>query len=204
MQWQRRLCLSSLSAAAGASRPCGTAPSSANSAVRRRNSSCSNKACRRGRSASAGISSSSDKGNGTCRSSATSFHESRASAQWARMFSRRFFWGIAAALSSTASNEPQSRSNCAAVLGPMPGIPGILSAESPVKASRSWTFCGLSTSQRSHTSCGPYSLLRMVSIIQTRSLTSCIRSLSVETMLTSQPSRCCAAVASVAITSSAS
>ncbi len=74
----------------------------------------------------------------------------------------------------------------AAVFTPMPGTPGTLSTESPHSA---WTSITLSgpTPKRSRTSASPIGRFLIGSSIVTRSLTSCIRSLSDETMVTTAP-----------------
>ena len=82
--------------------------------------------------------------------------------------------------------------SCAAVFTPMPGTPGTLSVESPISA---WTSITLSgpTPNFSTTSAGPMRLSFIVSYMVTQSFTSCIRSLSDDTMvavaLASQASR---------------
>ena len=69
---------------------------------------------------------------------------------------------------------------------PMPGAPGTLSTLSPHSACTSTTFSG-GTPNFSITSGGPMRTFFMVSSIETRSPTSCIRSLSEETITTSPP-----------------
>ena len=82
--------------------------------------------------------------------------------------------------------------SCAAVLTPMPGTPGTLSDESPISDCTSITFSG-PTPNFSITSARPIRLSFMVSYMVTQSFTSCMRSLSDETMvevaLASQASR---------------
>ena len=90
----------------------------------------------------------------------------------------------------------------AAVFTPMPGTPGTLSVESPIRACTSMTFAG-GTPKRSITSSSPITLFFMVSYMRTPGRTSCIRSLSEETMVTSAPASC-ASRAYVAMRSSAS
>ena len=51
--------------------------------------------------------------------------------------------------------DPYLLSNLAAVLGPMPGTPGMLSALSPIRPSKSMTCSVRSMPNRSHTSAGP-------------------------------------------------
>ena len=58
--------------------------------------------------------------------------------------------------SSRVSIDPYFASNLAAVLGPMPGTPGMLSALSPIKPSKSMTCSVRSMPKRSHTSAGPH------------------------------------------------
>ena len=74
----------------------------------------------------------------------------------------------------------------AAVLTPMPGTPGTLSVESPASACTSTTFSG-GTPNFSITSGMPMRRSFMVSYITTLSVTSCIRSLSDETMVVVAP-----------------
>ena len=76
--------------------------------------------------------------------------------------------------------------SCAAVLTPMPGTPGTLSVESPISDCTSMTFSG-GTPNFSITSAGPIFLSFMVSNMTTPSVTSCIRSLSEETMVAVAP-----------------
>ncbi len=68
----------------------------------------------------------------------------------------------------------------------MPGTPGTLSTESPASACTSTTRSG-PTPNFSRTSSGPMVRFFMASIMATPSPTSCIRSLSDETMVTSAP-----------------
>ena len=76
--------------------------------------------------------------------------------------------------------------SCAAVLTPIPGTPGTLSVESPISACTSITFSG-PTPKRSSTSSRPIRRSFMVSYITTVSPTSCIRSLSDDTMVVVAP-----------------
>jgi hypothetical protein len=77
--------------------------------------------------------------------------------------------------------------NSAAVFTPTPGTPGTLSMESPASACTSATFSG-GTPNRSITSAPPMRLFFMVSSSSTvPSNTSCIRSLSDDTMVTRAP-----------------
>ena len=69
---------------------------------------------------------------------------------------------------------------------PMPGTPGTLSVESPASACTSTTFSG-GTPNFSITSAMPMRRSFMVSYIVTLSVTSCIRSLSEETMVVVAP-----------------
>ena len=68
----------------------------------------------------------------------------------------------------------------------MPGTPGTLSVESPISACTSMTLSG-GTPNFSITSARPIFLSFMVSNMTTRSLTSCIKSLSDETMVAVAP-----------------
>ena len=72
----------------------------------------------------------------------------------------------------------------AAVLTPMPGTPGTLSVGSPASACTSITLSG-PTPNFSNTSAAPIGRDFMGSYMLTPSPTSCIRSLSEETMTTS-------------------
>ena len=74
--------------------------------------------------------------------------------------------------------------NWEAVLGPIPGAPGILSTLSPVKACIKITLLGL-TPNFSSTSFISIFLFFIGSSIVTLLLTSCIKSLSEETMIVS-------------------
>ena len=69
---------------------------------------------------------------------------------------------------------------------PMPGTPGTLSVESPASACTSTTFSG-GTPNFSITSGMPMRRSFMVSYIVTLSVTSCIKSLSEETMVVVAP-----------------
>ena len=64
----------------------------------------------------------------------------------------------------------------------MPGTPGTLSVESPISACTSMTFSG-GTPNFSITSGMPIRLSFIVSYMVTQSFTSCIRSLSDDTMV---------------------
>ncbi len=74
----------------------------------------------------------------------------------------------------------------AAVFGPMPGTPGTLSDESPISDCTSMTFSG-PTPNFSMTSARPMRLSFMVSYMTTVGPTSCIRSLSEETIVVVAP-----------------
>ena len=78
-------------------------------------------------------------------------------------------------------------------MGPMPGTPGTLSTLSPVSAMHSTTFSG-GTPNFSITSAGPIGFCLIGSSISIPGPTSCIRSLSDETMVQRPP----AATAAVA------
>ena len=69
---------------------------------------------------------------------------------------------------------------------PMPGTPGTLSVELPASACTSTTFSG-GTPNFSNTSGMPMRRSFMVSYMWTQSVTSCIRSLSEETMVAVAP-----------------
>ena len=76
--------------------------------------------------------------------------------------------------------------SCAAVLTPMPGTPGTLSVESPIRDCTSITFSG-GTPNFSTTSGMPILRSFIVSYMTTQSFTSCIRSLSEDTMVALAP-----------------
>ena len=76
--------------------------------------------------------------------------------------------------------------SCAAVFTPMPGTPGTLSVESPISDCTSMTLSG-GTPNFSITSARPIFLSFMVSYMTTQSFTSCIRSLSDDTMVAVAP-----------------
>ena len=100
--------------------------------------------------------------------------------------SRRFGCLISPARASRVSRSPYSLISSAAVLTPMPGTPGTLSVESPASACTSTTLSGV-TPNFSRTSSGPMVRFFMVSSMPMPGRTSCIRSLSDETMVTSPP-----------------
>ena len=76
--------------------------------------------------------------------------------------------------------------SCAAVFTPMPGTPGTLSVESPIRDCTSITFSG-GTPNFSTTSGIPILRSFIVSYMRTQSFTSCIRSLSEDTMVALAP-----------------
>ena len=76
--------------------------------------------------------------------------------------------------------------SCAAVFTPIPGTPGTLSVESPMSDCTSMTFSG-GTPNFSMTSVRPILRSFIVSNMTTRSVTSCIKSLSEETMVAVAP-----------------
>ena len=130
--------------------------------------------------------SSSGTSRSTLSSSSTSCREIRAFSAFSIRASRRFGCLISPARNSNCSRSPYSTINCAAVLTPMPGTPGTLSVESPASACTSTTFSG-GTPNFSITSGMPMRRSFMVSYIVTLSVTSCIRSLSEETMVVVAP-----------------
>ncbi len=137
-------------------------------------------------SGSARRSSSSGTSMGTSSFKVTSSRETRACSANSSRFSRRLGCLISPARARSVSRSPYSPINCAAVLTPIPGTPGTLSVESPASA---WTSITLSgpTPKRSTTSSGPMERFFMGSSMATPSPTSCIMSLSEETMVTSSP-----------------
>jgi len=122
----------------------------------------------------------------TRSSSCTSCFEMRAFSAFSISASRRFGCLISGARASSVSRSPYSVMSCAAVLMPMPGTPGTLSTESPASACTSTTFSG-GTPNFSITSGMPMRRSFMVSYIDTQSVTSCIRSLSEDTMVAVAP-----------------
>ena len=124
---------------------------------------------------------------GASSRSSTSSRETRACSANSMRLLRRLGWRISSARESSVSRSPYSSINCAAVLTPMPGTPGTLSLESPASACTSTTFSG-GTPKRSTTSGPPILRCFTGSKSDIRSSTSCIRSLSEETMVTSAPS----------------
>ncbi len=123
---------------------------------------------------------------GTSSRSVTSSLEIRAESASSIRFWRRFGCLISWARESSVSRSPYSLINCAAVLTPMPETPGTLSDGSPASACTSMTFSG-PTPNFSMTSSGPITFSFMASNITTPGRTNCIRSLSLETMVTSAP-----------------
>ncbi len=122
----------------------------------------------------------------TWSSSVTSFFEIRAFSAFSISDWRRFSCLISLARASSVSRSPYSPISCAAVLTPMPGTPGTLSVESPISDCTSITLSG-GTPNFSITSARPIRLSFMVSYMTTRSFTSCIRSLSDDTMVVVAP-----------------
>ncbi len=116
----------------------------------------------------------------------TSFFDSRASSAFSISDWRRFSCLISPARASSVSRSPYSVMSAAAVLTPMPGTPGTLSVESPISDCTSITLSG-GTPNFSITSAGPIRRSFMVSYMVTPSLTSCIRSLSDDTMVALAP-----------------
>ena len=116
----------------------------------------------------------------------TSSREMRAWSANSISFSRRFGCLISPARASSVSRSPYSLISSAAVLTPMPGTPGTLSTQSPASDCTSTTLSG-GTPNFSITSSRPMRLFFMVSSIDDAGPTSCIRSLSDETMVTSPP-----------------
>ena len=109
---------------------------------------------------------------------------------------------MAAALATRASSEPYWRSHLAAVTGPTPGTPGMLSEVSPTKASQSTIKAG-GTPNFCSTPATSVTTFFMVSNIRTRSSTNCAKSLSPLTISTGSPFAVACRV-NVPITSSAS
>ncbi len=130
------------------------------------------------------------------------------------MFSRRLplifhsFFGLSSRHSATtASSVPNSPISCAAVLGPIPGTPGTLSAVSPISASMSTTCPGSSpvSSLSVAEVIKPSVWMSYISVSGVPPPRSCLRSLSLLTIRT-RTSGCASLyrVAIAAITSSAS
>ncbi len=93
---------------------------------------------------------------------------------------------MAGAAASTASSVPYSPMSWAAPFGPMPGTPGTLSTGSPINACTSITLSGV-TPNLASTSAGPMGVFFIGSSMETCGPSSCIRSLSEETMIVSAP-----------------
>ena len=101
-------------------------------------------------------------------------------------FSRRFGCLISCARASSVSRSPYSLISSAAVFTPIPGTPGTLSVESPASDCTSTTLSG-GTPNFSITSSRPILLFFMLSSMTMPGSTSCIRSLSEDTIVTSPP-----------------
>ena len=147
--------------------------------------------CRKGSSVfgsgSATPSAESSTSSGTCSSKVTSRAESRALSANSISDSRHLSCFTSPARASSVSRSPNSPISFAAVLTPMPRMPGTLSMGSPIRACTSTTFSG-GTPKRSMTSAVPMRLFFMVSNISTLpSRTSCIKSLSDDTIVTLAP-----------------
>ena len=169
---------------------CGVgAPPSRASVTRRarvRNSSRSRNSPSTFGSGSASASSSTGCGSGVSQSSCTSWRERRIWSAKSISVWRRLSCLISPALASNVSRSPYSLISAEAVLTPMPGAPGTLSTLSPHSACTSTTRSG-PTPNFSITCSRPMRTFFMVSNIVTWSPTSCIRSLSEETITTSPP-----------------
>ncbi len=128
-------------------------------------------------------------GNGSGASSrkVTNRRDSRAASACSISASRRFDGFMAGAAASTVSRSPNSARSCAAVFGPMPGTPGTLSTELPISACTSISLSGV-TPNFSITSPGPIGFCLIGSSISTPGRSSCIISLSEDT-ITATPSR---------------
>ena len=125
-------------------------------------------------------------GVGTSSRKVTSCLEMRISSALFSSDSRRLGCLISLVRSSSASRVPYSLMSWAAVLMPMPGAPGTLSVESPASACTSTTLSGV-TPNFSNTASGPSLIFLIGSISSTPGRTSCIRSLSDETMVQVPP-----------------
>ena len=125
-------------------------------------------------------------GTGASSFSRTRSRDIRAIPACSTRLSRRFGCLISSARSSNSSRLPKVLMSSAAVLMPMPGTPGTLSVESPARACTSTTFSG-GTPKRSTTSSPAMRFCFMGSRMVTPGRTSCIRSLSEETISTSIP-----------------
>ena len=116
----------------------------------------------------------------------TSSRDMRASSAPSMRDWRRLGCLISSARARMSSSPPYSPTSCAAVLTPIPGTPGTLSVESPASACTSMTRSG-PTPNFSITCSRPMRTFFMASNMVIRSSTSCMRSLSDETMVTSAP-----------------
>ena len=124
---------------------------------------------------------------GVSQSSRTSSRDRRIwSAKSIRVW-RRLSCLISPARASSVSRSPYSLISAEAVLMPMPGAPGTLSTLSPHRAWTSTTLSGGDAELLDHLRRGRCAMFFIGSSIDTRSPTSCIRSLSEETITTSPP-----------------
>ncbi len=140
--------------------------------------------------------------SGTSRRSVTSWRLRSNRSAAARRFSPRLP-RISSAWAIRLASVSYSASSCAAVFGPIPGTPGTLSVLSPVRVCRSITWSGR-TPLLANRPAGSRTVSCCTSTITTRSVSSCSRSLSRETMRNSICSWSATCAANVAITSSAS
>ena len=142
------------------------------------------------RSGSGGVASraSTGSGSGASRRSSTRRRETRAASACATSASRCLdaFIEPTMAASSTRSTVPYSRIRAAAFLGPMPGTPGTLSTLSPIKAWTSTIRRG-GTPNFSSISAGPIGFCLIGSSMSVPPPTTCIRSLSDDTMVQRPP-----------------
>ena len=118
-------------------------------------------------------------GSSTSSLRVTSFFEINKSSLLAIIDSLLLSCFILWTLFTKFSTSPKSFTNCAAVFGPIPGTPGILSDESPDNACTSITFSG-PTPNFSITFSLVISFFFKGSIIETLVSKSCIKSLSEE------------------------
>ena len=161
-------------------------PASPMRTSRRLKSCSSRKAFSRSMSRSPRFKSDSGRGSGVSSRNRTRSRLIRACSAKLIRFSRRLGCLIVSACASKLSRSPKLLISSAAVFTPIPGTPGTLSVESPASACTSTTLSGL-TPKRSNTSASPMRRCFIGSSIVIPPRTSCIRSLSDETIMVSRP-----------------
>ena len=125
-------------------------------------------------------------GSGQSSFNVTKIFDNRALSACAIKLSRILDGFISGAAAKTLSRSPNSWISLVAVFGPTPGTPGTLSTLSPINASTSPTLSG-PTPNFSNTSSERMRSFFIVSNMSMHGSTSCIRSLSLLTIVTCQP-----------------